>query len=280
MSAERLTNSFSTTLAAAITGTGTGSLTAAVAPPAALQTGRFRVKIDDEIIVCTGTTTTWTMVERGAEGTTAATHSNGATVYHRATAGNLAASIAPGFRMGGLPGRWYTGHQSVNSANMKGVNSAHAMPFMVARDCTLDRVGFYCDGTDGTVGQQIVWSLYEDAGGMPGKLVTWLGFWTSGASAPVAGTVYTITTSQAVKAGKLYWLVTVPKTDKFSIRGAGSGSYNPMIPINSANPTIAAGFFTASSIASWTTGGGAPDPAPTDWDSTDANYSIMLRFAA
>jgi hypothetical protein len=77
-----------TTLAAPIASTGATSITTAAAAPSALHGGEFRVRIGNELLLVTGgqNTTTWT-VQRGAEGTTAATHASGAKVRHIFTAG-------------------------------------------------------------------------------------------------------------------------------------------------------------------------------------------------
>lgn len=48
--------------------------------------GNFRIKIDDEIMLVTAVATNTFTVNRGAEGTTAASHSNGATISHVLTA--------------------------------------------------------------------------------------------------------------------------------------------------------------------------------------------------
>jgi hypothetical protein len=71
---ENLANDFQTTLAAAITSTSATSISVVTAAPVAAP---FRIRIDSEYMLVTagGTTTTWT-VERGVEGSTAATHTN------------------------------------------------------------------------------------------------------------------------------------------------------------------------------------------------------------
>ena len=86
MAADKFGNAFWTRLAAPMLA---GDLTAttAVAAPAALQGGQFRVVCGSEIMIVTGgeTTTTWT-VTRGAEGTTAVAHATGASIAHVLTA--------------------------------------------------------------------------------------------------------------------------------------------------------------------------------------------------
>ena len=64
--------------------------------PAALQgSGQFRILIDSEYMIVTGgaSTTTWT-VTRGAEGSTAASHTDNTSIYHLVTAGALANLVA------------------------------------------------------------------------------------------------------------------------------------------------------------------------------------------
>lgn len=85
---EQFANYVATTLNGAINNSVTSiTITSATGFPAAAQ---YRIKIDSEILIVTAGagTTTWT-VTRGAEGTTAASHSNGAAVAHVLTAGAL-----------------------------------------------------------------------------------------------------------------------------------------------------------------------------------------------
>lgn len=65
------------------------------APPAALHgTGQFRVTIDSEIILCeAGESATVKILERGAEGSTKAAHSSGASVWGLMTAGATKAFV-------------------------------------------------------------------------------------------------------------------------------------------------------------------------------------------
>ena len=89
MPLERFANTAQTTLSAAVASPAATTLTvtAAAGFPAEAQ---YRIRIDDELLLVTAGagTTTWT-VTRGIEGTTAATHSNGAAVIHVLTAGAL-----------------------------------------------------------------------------------------------------------------------------------------------------------------------------------------------
>ena len=81
MSVERYANGVATTLASDITTTNGTSLSVASASGFP-STGNFRVLIDSELLICTAVSGTTFTVIRGAEGTTAATHSSGATVTH------------------------------------------------------------------------------------------------------------------------------------------------------------------------------------------------------
>jgi len=74
-----------TTLAAAITTTGETSIT--VTSETSFPAVDFIISIDTECLLVTNvSTTTWT-VTRGYEGSTAATHLNGATIFHDWSAG-------------------------------------------------------------------------------------------------------------------------------------------------------------------------------------------------
>ena len=89
MPLERFANTAQTTLGADVaspTAT-TLTVTSAAGFPADAQ---YRIRLDDELLLVTAGagTTTWT-VTRGIEGTTAATHSNGAAVIQVLTAGAL-----------------------------------------------------------------------------------------------------------------------------------------------------------------------------------------------
>lgn len=87
MANENLSNDFSTTLAAAITGA--GDLTITVASSTGAPDPNFRIRVGDELMLVTAVAhPTWT-VTRGVEGSTAATHLNGADVAHVVTAGGL-----------------------------------------------------------------------------------------------------------------------------------------------------------------------------------------------
>jgi hypothetical protein len=85
MAIERFTNDSSSTLNGAINNSVTSlDVTSAATFPSSPQ---FRIKIDTELLLVTGVAGTTFTVTRGVEGTTAASHSNGATVIHILTSG-------------------------------------------------------------------------------------------------------------------------------------------------------------------------------------------------
>jgi len=88
---EVFANNASTTLSAAITTTGATSCTVTSASAPFPTTGNFRIIIDSELMIVTAVSGTTFTITRGAEGTTAATHSNGATVTSIVTKGAIQA---------------------------------------------------------------------------------------------------------------------------------------------------------------------------------------------
>jgi len=80
MSVELYSNGASTTITEDLDASETGvDVTSASGFP---TTGNFRVLVDSEIMIVTGVSGSTFTVIRGAEGTTAATHTNGATIAH------------------------------------------------------------------------------------------------------------------------------------------------------------------------------------------------------
>ncbi len=101
--AEQLINNFQTTLASAITDpvATSISLTSATGLPGS---GNFRLLIGTEILLATAISGTTVTVTRGAESTTAATHSSGAAVTAIVTAASLAAwGLAQANNLSDLP---------------------------------------------------------------------------------------------------------------------------------------------------------------------------------
>jgi hypothetical protein len=72
--------------------------------------GDFRLRCQNEIMLCTAVAGTTFTVTRGVEGTTAAAHGAGTPIAHVLTAGGLAAILSA------ISGYW----QSVNSSSMTG----------------------------------------------------------------------------------------------------------------------------------------------------------------
>ena len=85
--AELYTNDPGTTLNGAIISSDLSlTVTSATGFPGS---GTFRIRIDNEIMIVTAVASNVFTVTRGAEGTSAASHSNGATINHMLTAGAL-----------------------------------------------------------------------------------------------------------------------------------------------------------------------------------------------
>ena len=96
MAIEKFADNAATTLSAAITTTTATSCTVTDAMTFP-SSGNFRIKIDSELLLVTGVAASTFTVTRGAEGTTAATHANGAAVIHLLTKGALEARVANRF---------------------------------------------------------------------------------------------------------------------------------------------------------------------------------------
>jgi len=93
MAIEQFANSAQTALASALT---SGAVTLTVSSSSLFPSaGNFRIRVDNELMMVTAVSgTTWT-VTRGFESTTAAAHSNGATVTQVLTAGVLTSDLVP-----------------------------------------------------------------------------------------------------------------------------------------------------------------------------------------
>jgi hypothetical protein len=99
MAVELLANLAASTLSADITSTSATTLTVTSAtgfPAAATGTSQFRILIGTEIMIVTNVSGTTFTVTRGAESTTAATHSSGDPVTHVVTAGVFQAMFGGG----------------------------------------------------------------------------------------------------------------------------------------------------------------------------------------
>lgn len=166
---EQFANAASTTLNGAINSSVTSiTVTAATGFPAAAQ---YRVIIDSEVLLVTAGagTTTWT-VTRGAEGTTAAGHSDLAPVTHILTAGALAQYRADLFQTGGYSSRPAAGKSGVvyqaNDAVMfawRDNGSAWDLlrPYYLPSDWAIDLSGWTAHNLTGVtataVGGSVVW---------------------------------------------------------------------------------------------------------------------------
>lgn len=117
---EKYNNYVETTLTAAIASA--GALNVAVTSATGFpSTPEYRIRIDDELIIVTSGagTLTWGVV-RGAESTTAATHANGARVYHVLSAGSLV-NLPVAITRAGAGDDAFTARQTSDSANMFGI---------------------------------------------------------------------------------------------------------------------------------------------------------------
>ena len=93
MTTEQFANNAQSTLAADITAI---SASLVVAVPSLFSTSpQFRIRIDSELMLVTAVSGATFTVTRGIEGTTAAPHSNGATVTQIVTAGAIAKLFQP-----------------------------------------------------------------------------------------------------------------------------------------------------------------------------------------
>lgn len=90
--AENFANTYQTTIndSGGISDSDTSLIVASVTGAPAVN---FRIKIDSELILVTNIATLTFTITRGIEGTTPASHSDGATVTHVLTAGGLATTI-------------------------------------------------------------------------------------------------------------------------------------------------------------------------------------------
>jgi len=182
MPTEQFANNATTTLNGAISSTSATSITVASAS-AFPSVAQFRILIESEIMLVTAGagSTTWT-VTRGIEGTTAATHADGATVRQILTAGALkiwtpSQVIAP--RHHGLKAWNYDpGTTSSSSANVSG--TIYAQKIYLPEDMPITNIVLVI-GTAGatlTSGQSLV-GLYSQTGTQIGVSADQSANWTS-----------------------------------------------------------------------------------------------------
>lgn len=87
---ENFANNYQTTINDA-SGISAGDTSLTVASVSGAPAVDFRILIDTELLMVTGISTNTFTITRGIEGTTAATHADGATVTHVLTAGSISA---------------------------------------------------------------------------------------------------------------------------------------------------------------------------------------------
>lgn len=138
--AEVFANSAASTLSAAITTTGATSctVTSATGFP---SSGNFRMLVDSEIMIVTAVAGSTFTITRGAEGTTAATHANGAAVTHVLTAGALAAMQSAGSQRG------YFGDGADGAAAFDGSGTPAGSTKNSSTSYTLNRDVYYTNCT-------------------------------------------------------------------------------------------------------------------------------------
>ena len=209
-----------TTLAAAITTTGATTITTAAAAPAALQAaGQFRIVVDSEIMLVTAgaSGTTWT-VTRGAETEgPAATHLNGAGVYHYLTAGAALALLAYYAASGGTV--ITTNQVAANSVMSNYLLAADANPaFSIKGD------GTHSWGPGGSAAKDVTLSRTA-----PGQLMLTsavgsgtqqLAVWNQAASG-FGGSVIAAFTTQAAGTGFIFFNCLANSVSSMYVRGDG-----------------------------------------------------------
>lgn len=78
--------------------------------------GNFRIRVDDEIMLVTAVSTNTFTITRAQEGTAAASHTNGVTVYHIFTAGGMDGFRSDFTSKGSLPAAGVAGRVHVSTA--------------------------------------------------------------------------------------------------------------------------------------------------------------------
>jgi len=128
---EQLANFGHTTLAEPLDDneTGVDVASGAVFP----SSGNFRVKVDDELMLVTSRATNTLTVQRGAEGTTPATHDDGAAIDAVLTAAGLAQAIAEI-----APGREYSYVEFTSPVAVSATTEAGADVIVTAAEITFN----------------------------------------------------------------------------------------------------------------------------------------------
>lgn len=191
MAADQFANNYSTTLNGSITASSTAiTLTSATGAP----TAPFRVLIDSEIIyVGARSGTSCTSLTRGAESTTAASHSSGGTVTHVLTAGALA-NLGYTTTTGG-------GKDTVSVVTTAGTAQTVDLATANVFDLTLTSASCAITVTGATSGVLCSATVILRQDGTGGRAVTWATTvaWTN-AAAPVLAT-----SASAVAATVVLW---------------------------------------------------------------------------
>lgn len=160
---ENFANLYQTTLSAAITGTGdtTCTVTSVTGAPAV----NFRIKIDDELMLVTGVSSLTLTITRGIEGTSAATHSNGATVTHILTAGGLLAAINSNTQA-------YLGTTSIGASfDSISTRRHYVKKITLPVDCFISSIDVYLKGNGSQV-SDYAGIIIGDSSGTPTQLLT------------------------------------------------------------------------------------------------------------
>lgn len=170
--AEQFENNYTTTLNGAINDSTT---TIVVTAGPTTMTGQFRIKIDNEIILVGSVSgTTFSSCTRGVEGTSAASHSNGATVTHVLTAGSLDQAIDDAGTA--LITHKYIGTNTVGaSTETPTANRVYLKKVVMTTSGVLSSVEAYMheSGASAQVSSYPAFGIFTDVAGVPSKLLRW-----------------------------------------------------------------------------------------------------------
>jgi hypothetical protein len=139
-------------------------------------------------------------------------------------------------QVGTSPERWYPATGAIGysfSTSTVTANQLYAVPFVAPRGGTLDRVGFSLIGT--SAGAKARCGIYDSTSSTnlyPNNLIVDSGEFdcSAGGGAGVKST----TISQALTAGKLYWLVFLTNNASITIATMNSANMYPILGISSA----------------------------------------------
>ena len=289
---ERLANAFRTTVAAPGIGGASGDVSLPVAAAALLDL-RNPAGTNVEYMRVTGSgasgASPWTVTRESEDALRfpRVAHPAGSVVTQVLSRDALYRSRGVGRSFGGaLTARYYPLSPSSNSGVMKGANSAQAYRFAIGVDRLLERCAFYVEANQGVTGQKMVFTLHDDVdSSKPGRLIQYLGFYDSDTAVPTTGVkAITLASPPLIRAGRDYWLLMVPLTDKWTIRGGSGQAVMPWIPCDAGNPTIGhalrRNFSAGQFLADGSTAPADVAGTDTDWEPTDAGMCPMIRYAA